>query len=65
MTERKRTDFNADEGFIQDMGRLLRFKEGQLENVQALPEMALTSATPALAACIRFLEVRQPVEVFL
>ncbi|KAF4517464.1 hypothetical protein B566_EDAN004503 [Ephemera danica] len=33
VTERKRVDFNSDEGFLQDLRRLLHFKEGQSDNL--------------------------------
>ncbi|XP_065342598.1 DNA mismatch repair protein Msh2 [Cloeon dipterum] len=57
VTIRPKNTFKSDDAFVQDMGRLLRLKPGQSDNVAALPEMKLTTATQALSACINFLEL--------
>jgi len=53
----KKSWFTAEESFMQDLSRLVKKHAGQTENVAALPELKLTAATPALNACISFLEV--------
>jgi DNA mismatch repair protein MSH2 len=57
VTQRKKAEFSAD-GLVQDLNRLLHFKEGQQQNSLALPEMNLTTATGSLAALVKYLEVR-------
>jgi hypothetical protein len=54
----KKNWFCAEEAFLQDMGRLLKKHAGHSDNVAALPQFKLTTATQALNACITFLEVR-------
>ena len=56
VTTRKKADFSND-GLTQDLNRLIRFKEGQQQNVNALPQSNLTSAICGLGAIIKYLEV--------
>lgn len=56
VTLRKRTDFGTD-NIAQDLNNLLEFKEGQQRNAMLLPQMNLVTASSALAAIIRYLEV--------
>lgn len=55
----KKNWFCAEESFVQDMGRLLKKQTGHSDNVAALPQLKLTTATQALNACIAFLEVQK------
>lgn len=56
VTGRKRADFSTS-NLGSDLNRLLHFKSGQQKNSLALPEMNLSTATMALAAIIKYLEV--------
>ncbi|XP_039301135.1 DNA mismatch repair protein Msh2-like [Nilaparvata lugens] len=52
----KKSDFSTD-NLVQDMNKLILFKEGQQQNANALPQMNLATATGALAALVKYLEV--------
>ena len=56
VTGRKKADFSTS-NLVSDLNRLLLFKTGQQQNSMALPEMNLTTATMALAAIIKYLEL--------
>lgn len=53
---RKRSDFNTD-NLVQDLNRLIKFKEGQQQNAMTLPQMNHTIAIGAMSAIIKYLEV--------
>ncbi|XP_059484819.1 DNA mismatch repair protein Msh2 isoform X2 [Neocloeon triangulifer] len=57
VSTKPKNTFKADDAFLQDMGRLLRLKPGQSDNVAALPELKHSAASAALAACVHFLEL--------
>lgn len=52
----KRSDFNSDD-IVQDLNRLLYFREDQDRNANALSEMSLTNAMGSLGAVIKFLNL--------
>lgn len=56
VTPRKKNEFSSD-SIIQDLNSLIKFKKGQQENAQALPETNLKSAMSATAALIKYLDV--------
>nr|ATL75347.1 mutS-like protein 2 [Diachasma muliebre] len=56
VTSRKKGDFSTD-SLIQDLNSLLKFKKGQQENAQALPETSLEQAMSATAALIKYLDL--------
>lgn len=56
VTGRKKADFSTS-NLASDLNRLLHFKSGQQQNSLALPEMNLSTATMALAAVIKYLEL--------
>lgn len=53
---RKISEFSS-ENLAQDLNQLLEWKPGQAQNSSALPEMRLTTATGALHALIKYLEL--------
>lgn len=63
LTLKKKADFSAD-SLIQDMNRLIKFKEGQQQNVMSLPQMSLTVASGALSAIIKYLDLTSNQENF-
>lgn len=56
VTVRKKSDFSSD-GLTQDLNRLILFKDGQQQSVNALPQSNLTSAICCLGAIIKYLEL--------
>ncbi|XP_075226942.1 DNA mismatch repair protein spel1 [Lycorma delicatula] len=52
----KKSDFSKD-GLVQDLNRLILFKDGQQQSSNTLPQMNLTVAVCGLAAVIRYLEL--------
>ncbi|XP_068633954.1 DNA mismatch repair protein Msh2 [Battus philenor] len=53
VTYLKRTDFSTEE-LIQDLNRLLKFKESQQQDANAFPETSKATAMCSLAAAIRY-----------
>lgn len=56
ITTRKKNEFSS-ESVIQDLNTLIRFKKGQQQNVQSLPEVNLTFAMSATSALIKYLDL--------
>lgn len=56
VTSIKKADFSTD-NLIQDLNRLILFKDGQQQNANSLPQMNLITAICGLAALIRYLEL--------
>lgn len=56
VTIRKKSDFSS-ESVIQDLNTLIKFKKGQQQNVQSLPEANLSFALSAISALIKYLDV--------
>lgn len=56
ITTRKKNEFSS-ESVIQDLNTLIRFKKGQQQNVQSLPEVNLIFAMSATSALIKYLDV--------
>lgn len=56
VTTRKRSEFSS-ESVIQDLNTLIKFKKGQQQNVQSLPEVNLSFAMSATSALIKYLDV--------
>lgn len=54
ITKLKRTEFST-EGLIQDLNRLLKFKEGQQQNANAFPETSKELTMTSLAAAIKYM----------
>ncbi|XKL61911.1 hypothetical protein PGB90_001744 [Kerria lacca] len=63
VTMRKRSDFNTD-NLVQDLNRLIKFKEGQQQNAMTLPQMNHTIAIGAMSAIIKYLELTSNQENF-
>ncbi|CAH0720022.1 unnamed protein product, partial [Brenthis ino] len=53
LTKVKKTEFST-EGLIQDLNRLLKFKENQQQDANAFPETNKTVAMTSLAAAIKY-----------
>lgn len=54
----KKTEFNLEKSdLVQDLKKLLKFKEGQQESAHTLPEMTQTIAMSALAAGLKYLNL--------
>ncbi|XP_047525278.1 DNA mismatch repair protein Msh2 [Pieris napi] len=53
VTRLKKIDFST-EGLIQDLNRLLKFKDSQVQDANAFPETRMSSAMLSLAAAIRY-----------
>ncbi|XP_039754899.1 DNA mismatch repair protein Msh2 [Pararge aegeria] len=53
LTKLKKTEFST-EGLIQDLNRLLKFKESQQQDANAFPETSKQVAMTSLAAAIRY-----------
>ncbi|BES93501.1 mutS homolog 2 [Nesidiocoris tenuis] len=62
-TARRKSELSVD-GLAQDLSRLLKFKDGQQQNAQAIPQFALTVAMSALNAVIKYLELISDSEKF-
>uniref|UniRef100_A0A146KK08 DNA mismatch repair protein MSH2 n=2 Tax=Lygus hesperus TaxID=30085 RepID=A0A146KK08_LYGHE len=60
---RKKSEFSLD-GLTQDLNRLLKFKDGQQQNAQAIPQMSLEVAMTSLSAVIKYLELCSDTENF-
>lgn len=56
MTLRKKSEFSSD-SIIDDLNTLIKFKKGQKQNVQSLPEVNLSLAMSATSALIKYLDV--------
>lgn len=56
VTTRKKSEFSS-ESVIQDLNTLIKFKKGQQQNVQSLPEANLSFAMSAISALIKYLDV--------
>ena len=57
VTTRKKSDYSTD-SLVQDLNTLIRFKEGQQQNANSLPQMEMSWAIGAMSAGIKYLEVR-------
>lgn len=53
LTKMKKNDFST-EGLIQDLNRLLKFKNSQMQDANAFPETRMNAAMLSLAAAIRY-----------
>lgn len=53
VTKLKKSEFITD-GLIQDLNRLLKFKESQQQDANAFPETRKTVAMTSLAAAIKY-----------
>ncbi|XP_024935873.1 DNA mismatch repair protein Msh2 isoform X2 [Cephus cinctus] len=56
ITLRKKSDFSTD-SLMQDLNTLVKFKKGQQQNAQSLPETNLNVAMAATASIIKYLEL--------
>lgn len=56
ITLRKKSEFSSG-SVVQDLNTLIKFKKGQQQNVQSLPEINLNFAMSATAALIKYLDV--------
>lgn len=56
VTLRKRSEFSSD-SIIDDLNTLIKFKKGQKQNAQSLPEANLNLAMSATSALIKYLDV--------
>lgn len=56
ITKLKKSDFST-EGLIQDLNRLLKFKDDQQQDANALPETSKTVAVSSLAAAIKYISL--------
>lgn len=57
VTMKKKSDFSTDT-LVQDLNKLIMFEEGQQTNAHTLPQLQLENASAAMAAVIKYLEVR-------
>lgn len=58
VTTRKKTDFSVEKSdLVQDLNRLLHFKEGQKETVTSLPEFKMKLAMSSLNAAVKYLDL--------
>ncbi|CAK1555301.1 unnamed protein product [Leptosia nina] len=53
VTKLKKVDFST-EGLVQDLNRLLKFKDAQMQDANAFPETRMGAAMVSLAAAIRY-----------
>ncbi|XP_076230523.1 DNA mismatch repair protein spel1 isoform X2 [Nomia melanderi] len=56
VTVRKKNEFSS-ESIVQDLNTLIKFKHGQQQNVQSLPEINLNLAMSATSALIKYLDL--------
>ncbi|XP_076178005.1 DNA mismatch repair protein Msh2-like isoform X3 [Ptiloglossa arizonensis] len=56
VTLKKKNEFSS-ESIVQDLNTLIKFKEGQQQNVQSLPEINLNLAMSATSALIKYLDL--------
>lgn len=56
VTTRKKSEFST-ESVIQDLNTLIKFKKGQQQNIQSLPEANLSFAMSAISALIKYLDL--------
>lgn len=56
VTMRKKSDFSTDT-LVQDLNKLIMFEEGQQPNAHTLPQLQLETASAAIAAVIKYLDV--------
>lgn len=56
VTLRKKNEFASD-SIIDDLNTLIKFKKGQKQNAQSLPEVNLNLAMSATSALIKYLDV--------
>ncbi|XP_050447674.1 DNA mismatch repair protein Msh2 isoform X2 [Cataglyphis hispanica] len=56
VTLRKRNEFSSD-SIIDDLNTLIKFKKGQKQNAQSLPEVNLNLAMSATSALIKYLDL--------
>lgn len=64
VTMRKKSEFNTDT-LIQDLNKLIIFKEGQQPNAHTLPQLQLEIASSAIAAVIKYLEVYNSIYIII
>lgn len=53
----KRSDFNKNSEFLQDLEKIYRFRKGQQKNIHTIPETKLEFAMGSLAAALKYLEI--------
>lgn len=56
LTKSRKQDFSTD-GLIQDLNRLLKFKDDQQQDANSFPETRQPVAMASLAAAIKYLEL--------
>lgn len=59
VTQHKKSDFVTNPDFLQDLGKLVRFKKGQKKSVHTISELKFDTAMGCVAAGIRYLEIIQ------
>lgn len=64
VTLRKKSEFSS-ESIIDDLNTLIKFKKGQKQNAQSLPEVNLNLAMSATSALIKYLEVSSIIILFI
>lgn len=64
VTLRKKSEFASD-SIIDDLNTLIKFKKGQKQTAQSLPEVNLNLAMSATSALIKYLEVSFITVIFL
>ncbi|CRK92120.1 CLUMA_CG005717, isoform A [Clunio marinus] len=57
VTQNKKTEFQNNVEFQQDLEKLVRFKKGQKKTIQTIPEIKLDLAMGSVAAGIKYLEL--------
>lgn len=56
LTKLKKSEFST-EGLIQDLNRLLKFKEGQSQDANSFPETSKETAMTSLAAAVKYMSL--------
>jgi len=56
VTLRKKSEFSSD-SIVDDLKTLIKFKKGQKQDAQSLPEINLNLAMSATSALIKYLDV--------